>query len=147
MGSSSTVEAATAMDLASAEGLSATESAVSMDVSVCVASVVTAVEAFVSIRISAMVAPTPAPIPPIASAVPATIPEPGWMSPVIPRARSDENTAYEILRSVVAIRSAGIRIVIVVSIRTNWRSGDIRRSHSDSNSYSNLRLRIRKRHH
>jgi hypothetical protein len=110
------------MGLASAKGLAASESVIGMGVSVHAASIVTMFEALVSIGISAMIVPIAMAVPAIAATIPTTIPVPRWMAPVIPRARSDEDAVYEILRSVVAIRSTGIRIIVVISVRANWRA-------------------------
>jgi hypothetical protein len=142
---------ATTMALASAKGMPATESAIGMGVSVYIAPAFTMLEPLMSVGISAMIVPIPVPVPaivvPVTATIPATIPEPRGMAPVIPRARSNEDTVYEILRPVVAVGSACIRIIVVIAIGADWRASNVRRPYSDSNSHSNLRLRIRKRHH
>jgi hypothetical protein len=56
---------------------------------------------------------------------------------VIPRARSDEHAAHEVIRSVVSIGSAGVGIIPIVAISTNRRGSD-----SDPNANSNLCIRL-----
>jgi hypothetical protein len=56
-----------------------------------------------------------------------------------PRASSDEEAAIEPGRSVVPIRSAGVRIVVVVAVRASWRTIGIaviaRTTNPDPNRY------------
>jgi hypothetical protein len=55
----------------------------------------------------------------------------------VPRAGSDENPVRKIARSIVAIRRAGVRIVIVISVSADGRSGDIRMpNHNADRAYS-----------
>jgi hypothetical protein len=73
------------------------------------------------------------------------------MSPVIPRASADKNAAREPLWAVVPIRRTGIRVVGIVSIRTNWRPSGriivgITWTDVHTNSHSDLRLRVSKRY-
>jgi hypothetical protein len=80
------------------------------------------------------------PVPPVRHAPtsqPARTVEP-WPS-------SNEDAAHKPVRTVVAIRSAAVRSVPVVSIRTDRRTNcHADRPHSDS--HADLRLRISKRH-
>jgi hypothetical protein len=59
---------------------------------------------------------------------------------VIPGAGTDEDAAGEVIGSVVTVRSAGIGIVAVVSIRADWRwaDGAVDRTYSDA--HGNLRV-------
>ncbi len=87
-----------------------------------------------------------------AAAVISAIPEPARMTPVIPRARADKRAAYKPVRTVIAVGRASIRIIVVVPIvadrRTSRVSGTDPNSHRPNpDSYANLRLRIRQRHH
>jgi hypothetical protein len=54
--------------------------------------------------------------------------------PAVPRTRADEGASDEPFRSVVAVRSARIRRVIEIAIRTDW---------GRTNSHANLRLNPR----
>jgi len=59
---------------------------------------------------------------------------------VIPRPGTDEDAAYEIIRSVITIRGASIRIVAVITIRTNGRRPNARNHRTDSNAHGNLSM-------
>jgi hypothetical protein len=63
---------------------------------------------------------------------------------VIPRTRSDEHAVHKIIRAVVTIPSAGIRIVSVVTIGTDrCRSdADAHRTYSDPYANANLGVRL-----
>jgi len=135
LATASAVETA-AMGFAPMEGLSAMESAIRVSVAA-------------SIGVTPMGVPTARSVPtvmiPTANVRPA-IPEPGRMAPVIPRSRTNEHSTYEILRSVIPVRCASIGIIGVISVGTNRRPSNVTRPDSDSDPYSNLRLRTDKRH-
>ena len=76
-----------------------------------------------------------------ATAIISPIPEPSRMTPVIPRSRANKHAAYEPIRPVIAVRRTGIRIIVIVSIRANRRTGRVAGTDSDPNA--NLRLRVR----
>jgi hypothetical protein len=80
-----------------------------------------AVVAATSIVTSAVIAATTV----VAAAIVAT---------VEPRAGADEDAADEVVRAVVAVRSAGVRIVAVVTVGAGRRraNGAIDRTHSDA---------------
>ena len=89
---------------------------------------------------------------PAAPAIPTpAIPTPAFTTPtpaimteaVVPRARTDKHASYEPIRSVVAVRRASVRIVIVIAISAD-RSGAViagTNPHADCD----LRLRIGRR--
>jgi len=59
---------------------------------------------------------------------------------VIPRPGTDEDAAYEIIRSVITIRGASIRIVAVITIRTRRRRPNACNHRADSNAHGNLSM-------
>jgi hypothetical protein len=83
----------------------------------------------------------------ITSAIIATTPVATAPPISIPRASSNEHAVYEPIWAVVAVRSAGIRIIIIIAVGANWRRAYISRAivgrpHSDANKHP---LRARKR--
>jgi hypothetical protein len=139
---------ATTVRLTSAEGLSAMEPAfvptrvATAMILVCVAaSITTVIPPALEPRVGIVA------MSPTRAAIIATIPEPRRMSPVVPRAYADEDSIYEIVGSVIAIRRTGVRIIVVVPVGTSWRPSHIARTDSDSNPNPNLGLRVRKWHH
>jgi len=58
---------------------------------------------------------------------------------VVPGSGADKDAADEVFRPVVAIWRAGVWVVTVVSIRTDWGSGHVART--DPNADSHLRRR------
>jgi len=58
--------------------------------------------------------------------------------PVEPRAGADEDAACEVVRSVEAVRSAGVRIVAVVTVSADWRRADGAVHGTYSNGHANL---------
>ena len=40
---------------------------------------------------------------------------------VEPGPRSDENAANEVVRAVIAVRSAGVRVVAIIAVSADWR--------------------------
>ena len=76
-----------------------------------------------------------------AAAIISAIPEPARMSPVIPRASADKHAVHEIVGTVIPVRRAGIRIIVIVPIRADWRTSRVGRTDPDPKTY--LRLRIR----
>ena len=61
---------------------------------------------------------------------------------VVPGPGSDEDSAHEVLRTVVSVWRTRVRIVTVVSVRADRRSGNITRT--DINTNSDLRPRGRR---
>ena len=55
-----------------------------------------------------------------------------------PGAGADEDAAGEIIRSVVAVRGAGVRIVAVVTVSADWRRADGAVHGTYSNGHANL---------
>ncbi|OLB20643.1 MAG: hypothetical protein AUH16_04520 [Acidobacteria bacterium 13_2_20CM_57_7] len=55
---------------------------------------------------------------------------------VEPRARPDENAADEIVRAVIAIRRAGIRVITIVAISADRGRPYIRRANSNADDHS-----------
>jgi hypothetical protein len=104
-----------------------------------------------AVRVSMPVAPAGVSTVCVMAMTPSTVMLPGFVTPAIaipiamvvsavPRAGSDEDSVHEVARSVVAIRRAGVRIRVVVSIVTNRRPRNIRmpnddayRAHANSN--------------
>jgi hypothetical protein len=160
MEAAATVEAAATMEARSstvesaATAIPAAYEAVAT--SVTASGIITAASVAPSISFMA-VPPAPAritPAPTIMTPTTAVISAAPAMAPVsvIPRACTDKYAVYKPVRTVVAVRRAGIRIVVIVSIGAHRRTCRIRgtdpnthRPNPDSNT--NLRLRIRERHH
>ena len=67
--------------------------------------------------------------------------------PVIPRARADEHSTHKPARTVISVGRTRIRIIRVVSVRTNRRSGHIAGADSYPHPYPDLRLRVSQRQH
>ncbi len=83
----------------------------------------------------------PAPI--VATAVEAaTIKTGASIESVKPRARADEHAIDKPFRAVVAVRRAGVRVIIVIAVGANGCRGNIGRTNSHANNHS-LRARIR----
>jgi hypothetical protein len=138
----STVEASGAVEAAAIVEVVAATIAASSIPSTVIAGVCPAVSlmsvsasmAFMSIAPSAAgVRLIPALVPPTA-AIPIAM-----VIAVIPRAGSDEDSVHEVARSVIAVRGAGVGIIIIVSILTNRRPCNVRmpnhnayRAHSNS---------------
>ncbi len=55
-----------------------------------------------------------------------------------PGAGADEDAAGEVIRSIVAVRSAGVRIVAVVTVSADWRRADGAVHGTYSNGHANL---------
>ena len=72
------------------------------------------------------------------AAIISAIPELRRMTPVIPRTRTNKHAAYEPIRPVIAVRRTGIRIIVIVPIRANRRTGRIGGTDSDPNAYLRL---------
>jgi len=71
---------------------------------------------------------------------------------VVPRAGTDEDSADEPVRTVVAVGRAGVRRIVVVAVGANRSWSDYRWAHSDchgsnSDSHTDLRLRRCRRNH
>jgi hypothetical protein len=71
---------------------------------------------------------------------------------VVPGACADKDSADKIVRAVVTVGRASIRIVGVIAISASWRASHIAGADADSNAYSNScthddrSLRISERH-
>jgi hypothetical protein len=61
---------------------------------------------------------------------------------VVPRPGSNENSTYEPVRSVVAVRSAGVRIVIVVAVTADGKTTYVSITCAKSNANRNLAMGI-----
>jgi len=84
---------------------------------------------------------TPAFMTPAGATPAAATPEFSRMTPVVPRASTDEDASDKVVGTVEAVRRASIGIVIVVSVRAGWRSSSgISWTNSDPYADSNLRL-------
>jgi hypothetical protein len=70
----------------------------------------------------------------------ATVEAVAVVAAVEPRTGADEDAASEVVRPIVAVRSAGVRIVAVVAVSADWRRADGTVDGSDSNSNANLRV-------
>jgi hypothetical protein len=87
------------------------------------ASVVTATVEAAMISIAAM--PVVAAVSVVAAAIiAATVEAMTIVAAVEPRAGTDEDAADEVVRAVVSVRSAGVRIIAVVAVGANWRGAD-----------------------
>jgi hypothetical protein len=73
------------------------------------------------------------------------------VEPMEPGTRADENAAIKIFRSVVSVRSAGVRGVVVISVRAGRRPNigwpSIHGPNTHSNTPANLRVRTPRDHH
>src|SRR5579864_7478551 len=87
------------------------------------------------------------PVTPTAAAIVAAIPEPGRVSPVVPRTDADKHSVHKVIGTIESIRRTSIGIVIVVSPLTDWRPSHIGRPNTDSNTHAHLGLRIGQRQH
>src|SRR5262249_9418877 len=65
---------------------------------------------------------------------------------VIPRAGADEDSVHKPGRTIVSVGRTVIRVVRIVAVRANWRTGNIAGADTETDSNSDLRLRKRKRH-
>lgn len=88
----------------------------------------------------------------VSAAIVATVPEPSRVTPVIPRSGTDENAIYEPVRTVVAVGSTGVWVIVIVAVRADRRSGDVARPNAnadspDPNANTHLGLRIREWNH
>lgn len=69
------------------------------------------------------------------------------VKPVEPRAGADKHATREPLRSVVAVRRAGVRVITIIAVRTDWWRATVSRAviiagaHSHAQKHS---LRVRK---
>src|SRR5947209_4132855 len=77
----------------------------------------------------------------------AAIPEHRWMTPVIPGARADKDAIHKVAGPVITVRSAGVWIIVIVSVHTSRRTGNIGGTDSDSNPDPYLGLRVGQRDH
>src|SRR5579872_1856779 len=142
METTSAVESVVGMELAAVKSFSTMEAAVvTMDIPSATPTLTPTP--------TAIVIPTMAPV---SAAIVAAIPKPRRMAPVIPGSHANKHAVYEVVWPVIAIGRAGIRIIVVVAVFANRRSGHVARSHSHANStkadsYSHLRLRVRQRNH
>jgi hypothetical protein len=65
---------------------------------------------------------------------------------VIPRARADKHAAYEVVRPIVAVRRAIVRVIPVVAISANRRGANPGVHRANSNAHPDLRLRVIRAH-
>jgi hypothetical protein len=64
---------------------------------------------------------------------------------VEPRSSPDEDTAYEPVRTVIAVGCASVRIIVIVAVFADWRAAVIDRgANSDAEGYA-LGVRVRRR--
>lgn len=54
---------------------------------------------------------------------------------VVPRADADEHAVHKPLGPVIAVRRAGVRIIIIITIRANRRWTDVSRANSYANDH------------
>ena len=121
--SASTVEPAAAMEAA----VAAVEAAFAMEVTA-------AVEPFAAVkRVAAMKVMSTSE--PVMVAIEAAPVKAGVTPSVEPRTRADERAAYEVIRAVVTIRGACIRIVAVIPIRAGGRRPDVLGRNTNPHSY------------
>jgi len=109
---STTVETASAMEPAT----TAVKAFATAEATAIAATVPTAAITITAVTIVAAVAVISAAI--VAAA---TVEAAAVIAAVIPGASADEDAAEEVVRAIVAVRSAGIRIVAVVTIGADWR--------------------------
>jgi len=83
----------------------------------------------------------------IKSAIPPATPEPRGMAPVIPGSGTNENAVHEIAGPEIPVWCTGVRVVRIVAVGANGRSGDVARSDTNANSDCDLPLRIRQGQH
>ena len=55
---------------------------------------------------------------------------------VEPGPRSDENAANEVVRAVIAVRSAGVRVVAIIAVSADWRRAYVCWSHTNADKDS-----------
>src|SRR5437899_1361857 len=55
---------------------------------------------------------------------------------VEPRPRSNENAANEVVRAVIAVGSAGVRVVAIIAVSADWRRAYVRWSHANADKDS-----------
>ena len=55
---------------------------------------------------------------------------------VEPGPRSDENAANEVVRAVIAVRSAGVRVVTIIAVSADWRRAYVCWSHTNADKDS-----------
>jgi hypothetical protein len=82
----------------------------------------------------------PVTIPGSISITGATIIAVSVIAAVIPRASADEHAAYKPVRSVIAIRRAGVGIISVIAIRADGSCTDARIHWADADAHGNLRV-------
>ena len=74
----------------------------------------------------------------VAAAIKSATVEAMAIEAVEPGAGADEDAAGEVIRSVVAVRSASVRIVAVVTVSADWRRADGAVHGTYSNGHANL---------
>lgn len=135
------VEPATAVEAApTVESTTSVKSAATMEAGAASSEAVSC-EAVPFKAASAPAAPAPAAPGPAVTPTAA----PPASSPAIPGAGADEDTACKPVRPVVAVRGTGVGIVSVITVITYRRPAVI--GWSDSDTYFDLRLRVRQRNH
>src|SRR5579862_84967 len=147
--SATTVESATSAVEAAATMKSATsamEAAPNATAREAVSAVEAAAGKSMSVTAPASTVTPASAITPTSAPAPASAPTPTTPAPAIPRTGADEETIHKPRRPVIAVWSASVRVIVVITV------GAIRRpcipgAHSHSHSDADLRLRIRKRQH
>jgi hypothetical protein len=126
--STTAVEPSVAVESAA---VTATDEAVGFTASEAVATV--AIVATVSVVASTSVVT-------VAVVTAATVEAASIVAAVEPGAGADEDATGEVIRPVVAVRSAGVRIVAVVTVSAGWRRADGTVHGTYSNAHPNLRV-------
>ena len=129
-----------------AAGSTTVEAAPALIAAATTAVTVAAVEvsAAVAVIISASVAATTV-IAVATATVAVTTPIVAVSVAVEPRSSSDEDTAYEPVRTVIAVGCASVRIIVIVAVFANWRGAVINRgANADAEGYA-LSVRVRRR--
>ena len=108
--------------------ITATDEAVRVSAAIAVVPIVTAVAVVTAAAVVAM------------AVIPATVEAVAIVAAVEPRASADEDAADEVVRPVIAIRGAGVRIIAVVTVGANRRWADGAVDGTYSNGHANLRV-------
>ena len=105
--------------------------------SVEAAAVATTMPAAVTITTTTVIAAaTIVAMPVVAASIIAATVETAAVVAVIPRTSADEDSAGEVVRSVVAVGRAGVRIVAVVTVGADrrWANGAVNGAYADANA-------------
>jgi hypothetical protein len=135
MGLSAAVEAVTAAELTASMEVTATIAVAAVEVTTAVAAIEAASIAAVTVITAAAVISATVAVSAAVVAVSVIAVEPG--------AGADEDAAGEPIRTVVAVGCAGVRIIIVVAISTDWRGAVIGRGANSNAEGDALGLYVR----